>query len=232
MEQLNLSIKAWAEDDRPREKLILKGKSALSNAELIAILLGSGTTQKSALDLAKEILNQSDNTLKNLGRKSVNEFKKINGIGVAKAVSLIAAIELGRRRNSEEEKKQVKMTSSKFAYNYLRTGLEDLYHEEFHVIFLNRANDVIQVDCLFVGGVSQTISDGKIIFKKALELNASALILAHNHPSGKLAPSEADLNLTKKLKKFAELIDIEILDHLIITNDSYFSFADEGLMHQ
>lgn len=228
--ELNRSIKSWAEDDRPREKMLLKGRNALSDAELIAILLGSGTPSRSALDVAQELLQNSENNLHLFGKMNINEFKKIKGIGTAKAITLCAAIELGKRRHSVAPKDRVKITSSKIAYDLLYADFQDLICEEFHVLYLNRSNYVLQKKQISVGGLVGTTADGKVIFKNALECNATGIILAHNHPSGRLTPSEQDKRLTRQLKEFGRLIDIDILDHLIISENNFYSFADEGMM--
>ena len=224
------SIKCWAEDDRPREKLMHKGRTALSDAELIAILLGSGSRDKSAVELAREILQSSENNLHELGRQSLKNLMKFKGIGEAKAISVIAALELGRRRKETEPKKKAVITSSHAAYEILLPFLSDLNHEEFWVLCLSRANHVIAKHQMSKGGLSSTVVDPKIIFEKALSEQASALILAHNHPSGNLKASEADKRLTAKIKKGGELLDIQLLDHIILAGDSYLSFADEGLL--
>lgn len=226
----NRSIKSWAEDDRPREKMLLKGKSALSDAELIAILIGSGTASRSALDVAQELLKNNENNLHLIGKMNINELKKIKGIGPAKAITICAAVELGKRRQSLHSKERSKVTSSQAAFKLLYGDLQDLLHEEFYVLYLNRANYVLQKKQISIGGITGTIADGKIIFKTALELNASGIILAHNHPSGRVNPSEQDRRLTRQLKEFGKLIDINILDHLIIADKGYYSFADEGMM--
>lgn len=226
----NRPIKAWAEDDRPREKMLLKGKSALSDAELIAILLRSGTPARSALDIAQELLLGNENNLHLFGQMNINELKRIKGIGTAKAITLCAAIELGKRRQIIGSKERCRITSSESAFNLLSFDLQDLTHEEFHVLYLNRGNYLLQKKRVSVGGLAGTTADGKIIFKTALELNACGIILAHNHPSGKIAPSEQDKRLTRQLKEFGRLIDIDILDHLIISDKGYYSFADTGMM--
>lgn len=228
--ELNRSIKNWAEDDRPREKMLIKGKTALSDAELIAILLGSGTASRSALDVAQELLQKNENDLHLFGKMDINELKKIRGIGPAKAVTLCAAIELGKRRQCVGPKNRMKVTSSSSAFDLFSNDLQDLKHEEFHVLYLNRGNYILQKKQISIGGISGTVADGKIIFKTALELNASGIILAHNHPSGRLSPSEQDRKLTQQLKEFGKLIDIDILDHLIVSESGYYSFADEGMI--
>lgn len=225
-----LRIKSWSPEDRPREKLILKGKSALSDAELIAILLGSGTTTMSAVDLAKKVLLPASNNLHELARLTVKDLIKIKGIGQAKALTIVAALELGRRRKELEGNEKGKITGSKDAYDLIKADLLDIAHEEFWILLLNRANRVIKKIQISQGGVAGTVADPKIIFKLALDDLASGLILAHNHPSGNLTASQADLDLTKKLKEAGKLLDIQVLDHLIVAGQKYFSFADEGLM--
>jgi len=224
------SIKTWAEDERPREKMLLKGKNALSDAEVIAILLGSGTVSRSAIDVAKDLLKQSNGSLDEFGKMTINDFKKIKGVGQAKAIVLSAAIELGNRRLQVSKGEKVKVTSSQVAFEQLKYDFMDLQHEEFFVLFLNRGNVVINKLQLSKGGMAGTVVDGKIIFKHALDNNASGIILAHNHPSGRLVPSEADKRLTKQLKDFGKFIEIEVLDHLIICDHEYISFADEGYL--
>lgn len=226
----NRTIKMWAEDDRPREKMLLKGRHALSDAELIAILLGSGTAARSALEVAQDILHKAKNNLHAMGQMTVHDFKTFKGVGDARAITLCAAIELGRRRQVVSSKQKIKITSSTSAFDILRVDLADLLHEEFYVLYLNRGNYVIEKKQLSKGGIAGTVADGKIIFKTALELNASGIILAHNHPSGNKQPSEQDKRLTKQLKDFGKLVEIEVLDHLIITSDTYYSFADEGIL--
>ena len=222
-------IRSWAEDDRPREKLLLKGKSVLSDAELIAILIGSGSTNETAVDLSKRILASLGNKLSELGKLSVKDLTKFKGIGEAKAITIIAALELGRRRKDSEPEKRVKITDSQTAFDIIYPYLGDLNHEEFWVIFLNRANQVIGKTNISKGGVSGTVVDPKVVFKEAVQFPASAIILAHNHPSGNLKPSNADHQLTKKLKDAGNSLDIPVLDHLIIGDRDYFSFVDEGV---
>ena len=228
----NLTIKTWAEEDRPREKLSLKGKNTLSDAELVAILIGSGNKNESAVELSKKILASINNNLNKLGKLSINDLTRFNGIGEAKAISIIAALELGRRRKDSEIEKRSIIKSSKDAYNIIADVLSDLPHEEFWVLYLNRKNEVIKKENISKGGVSGTIADSKIIFKSAIEQLASAIILCHNHPSGSLTPSAADLSLTKKLKETGIILDTPVLDHLIIGEKDYFSFADENLMSE
>ncbi len=225
-----LGIKSWSPDDRPREKLILKGKSALSDAELIAILLGSGTSSLSAVELAKKVLQPAGNNLHELARHTVKDLIKIKGIGEAKALTIVAALELGRRRKEIEGNEKPKIAGSRDAYEILKADLLDISHEEFWIVLLNRANRVIRKSQISQGGVAGTVADPKIIFKVALEELASGIILAHNHPSGNLTASQADLDLTKKLKDAGKLLDIQVLDHIIVAGQRYFSFADEGLI--
>lgn len=225
-----LTIKSWAEDDRPREKMLLKGKNALSDAELIAILIGSGTPSKSAVQLGQEILQYCNNNLQSFGKLTTKEFMQFKGIGEAKAITLSAAIELGRRRKSAATNKPIKITSAKSTYRLLQPYFLDLTHEEFYVVYLSRSNKVISAKQLSIGGRTGTIADGKIIFKEALALNACGIILAHNHPSGLLRPSESDKRLTAELLKFGKMIDLLIIDHLIITDQGFFSFAENGMI--
>jgi DNA repair protein RadC len=228
--ETKLSIKSWAEADRPREKLLAKGKSALSEAELIAILIGSGNTEESAVELSKRILKSVDNNLVELGKLNVNDLCKFKGIGEAKAISIIAALELGRRRNEQTTPDRESINTSKQAFNLLHPILADLPHEEFWLIFLNRANKVIKKQAVSKGGVSGTVVDAKMVFKPALENLASSVILCHNHPSGNRTPSQEDIALTRKIKEAGRTLDINIHDHIIIANDTYYSFADEGLI--
>lgn len=229
-ENTSFSIKSWAEGDRPREKLMQKGKTALSDAELIAILIGSGNRQESAVDLSKRILSDSQNKLNQLSRLSVNQLMKYKGIGEAKAVSIVAALELGRRRRGEEALQLKKITSSRSVFDVLQPIIGDLAHEEFWILYLNNSNKILQKMQLSKGGITGTIVDIRITYKHALEIGAVAVVLAHNHPSGALKPSQPDKTLTKKLKIAGESLDIKVLDHLIITQKSYFSFADEGIL--
>lgn len=225
-----LNIKRWAVEDRPREKLLIKGKASLSDAELIAILLGTGTASRSAVDLAKAILQCVGNDLNELARLTVKDLIKIKGIGEAKAVTIVSALELGRRRKETITEDRPKITGSRDIYELLKSELLDIPHEAFWIVLLNRANRVITKRQISQGGVAGTVADPKIIFKIALEELASAVILAHNHPSGNLSASKADIDLTKKLKESGKLLEIEVLDHLIIAGKNYLSFADEGLM--
>jgi len=226
----SFSIKQWAEGDRPREKLMLKGKTALSDAELIAILIGSGNRGESAVQLSKRILIASENNLNQLGKSSVKQLMKFKGIGEAKAISIVAALELGRRRRGEEALQRKKVTSSDSVYEVMQPIIGDLDHEEFWILYLNNSNKILQKLQLSKGGITGTIVDVRLAFKNALEIGATSIILAHNHPSGTLTPSTADKQLTQKLKMAGESLDIKVLDHLIVTQKSYFSFANEGLL--
>lgn len=226
--EANFTIKSWAEEDRPREKLLSKGKSSLTDAELIAILIGSGSRNESAVSLSQRILKSVDNNLNDLGKSTLNELMKFKGIGEAKAITIAAALELGRRRQLSDIKEKPQIKSSKDAYHVLAPLVMDLPHEEFWILLLNRANKVIGRERVSLGGVAGTVVDAKIIFRKGLESLASGIILCHNHPSGNLNPSRADLDITQKLKRAGETLEINILDHLIISENGYFSFADEG----
>ena len=226
----HLSIKAWAEDDRPREKMAEKGKSALSNAELLAILLGSGTREKSAVELGQEILASCNHKLNQLSKKNLQELTLTKGVGNAKALTIIAAMELARRRGSEETDIPEKISHSRDVYAYIKPYLSDLAHEEFYILLLSRNNSIVACEHISRGGISGTVVDGKIIFKKALDYKASAIILIHNHPSGNVLPSDQDIRLTKNLVNFGKFIDLPIVDHVIFTDNGYFSFSDKGIM--
>ncbi len=229
-QQKSQSIKYWAEDDRPREKFLLKGRAALSDAELLAIILGSGSRKESAVELAKRVLEAAKGNLIELGRYNLKQLMEFNGIGEAKAISIAAALEIGRRRREQEFFVKEKITSSNDIFELMHGDLSDLNFEEFWIVILNRANKVLKKIKISSGGVSGTVADTRVIFKSAIDELASAIILVHNHPSGNLKPSQADISLTKKLKSAGEVLDIPILDHLIIAENSYFSFADEGLL--
>lgn len=226
----SFSIKNWSQDDQPREKLLNKGKSALSDAELVAILIGSGNREESAVALCKRILQSTDNNLSELGKRSINQLTAFKGIGEAKAITIVAALELGRRRRGEEALERMKITSSASVFEMMQPLLGDLQHEEFWIVYLNNSNKVICKNQLSKGGITGTLVDVRIVLKRALEVGATGLILCHNHPSGVLKPSEADKQITTKLKVAALSIDIKVLDHLIITEKAYFSFADETLL--
>lgn len=226
----HLKIKSWSPEDRPREKLLIKGTSVLSDAELVAILLGTGTATISAVELAKHVLQTVDNNLHDLARLSAKDLMKVKGIGEAKAITIIAAMELGRRRRDVDPEAKPKITGSRDVFEILKAHLLDIHHEEFWVLLLNRANRVIKKQQISQGGVAGTVADPKIIFKVALAELASGIILAHNHPSGNLTASQADIDLTKKLKEAGKLLEIEVLDHVIVAGQKYFSFADEGIL--
>jgi len=225
-----LKIKDWAIEDRPREKLLMKGISALSDAELIAILIGSGSRNETAVELSKRILEKTNNNLNELAKLTINDLKKEKGIGEAKAISIVAALELGRRRKLSDIINKQKITSSKDIFNIFQPILGDLPHEEFWILLLNRANKIIDKHRISQGGTSGTVIDIRIILKEAIEKLASSLIISHNHPSGNVLPSQQDKEITKKLKDAAALMDITLLDHLIVTDSSYFSFCDEGIL--
>ncbi|MBX9888294.1 MAG: DNA repair protein RadC [Flavobacteriaceae bacterium] len=229
MEHTNFPITNWSEDDKPREKLMLKGKSVLSDAELIAILIGSGSRSESAVELSKRILKSVDNNLNALGKLSIGQLMLFKGIGEAKAISIIAAMELGRRRRTEDAVELTKVTSSKVIFEIMQPIIGELPHEEFWIIYLNNSNKILAKSQLSKGGITGTLVDVRIVFKSALEMGATSLILCHNHPSGTLVPSDADKHITKKLKIAGDSLEIKVLDHLIITETNYFSFVDEGV---
>ncbi|MEZ5002155.1 MAG: DNA repair protein RadC [Chitinophagales bacterium] len=228
--QNNLPIKSWAEEDRPREKLLLKGKNALSNAELIAILIGSGSRKQTAVELAKEILNGSENNLNKLGKRSIIDLMEFKGIGEAKAISIVAALELGRRRKSTETVVKDQITSSQHAYQFILPYLEDLQHEEFWMICLNKRNIITKCTQISRGGLDSTIIDVKIIFATAIKEVANSIMLFHNHPAGTPHPSNADIKETRRIVDAAKLLDIKVLDHIIVGDNQYYSFADDGLI--
>lgn len=230
MENSAFPITNWSEDDKPREKLMNKGKASLSDAELIAILIGSGSRNESAVQLSKRILSSVDNNLNALGKLSLQQLMNFKGIGEAKAISIQAAMELGRRRRAEEVVELQKITSSKSIFELMQPVIGELSHEEFWIIYLNNSNKVLSKSQLSKGGITGTLVDVRLVFKAALEMGAVSIILSHNHPSGALQPSEADKQITKKLKLAGESLDIRILDHLIITENHYYSFADEGIL--
>lgn len=232
MEEVKQSfgIKSWAEDDRPREKLLAKGRQVLTDAELIAILIGSGNREESAVELSKRILSSTSNNLNELSKLSVNDLMKFKGIGEAKAISIVAALELGRRRKETEGLKREKITSSKEAFEVMKSVFMDLPYEEFWLLLLNRSNNLIKKEFISRGGVAGTVVDAKIIFKMAVENLASSVMLFHNHPSGNLKPSDADIKITKNIKEAGRVMDINLLDHIIIADERYFSFNDEGMI--
>ncbi len=224
------SIKMWKEDDRPREKMLLKGKSALSDVELLAILIGSGTQGNNAIEMGRILMNKFQNDLNKLAGASVSDLRKINGIGTAKAVTIVSALELSRRREKTEAREQTIIRSSEDVYNLMKPFLLDLKSEEFWVILLNRRNAVIKTSKISAGGMTGTVVDPRLVFRGALEEYACSMILVHNHPSGNNKPSEEDIRLTRSMKSAGEFLEIQVLDHVIFCNGSYFSFADEGMM--
>lgn len=225
-----LVIKSWAEEDRPREKMLLNGRRHLTDAELVAVLINSGSREESAVDLSKRILADCQNNLDTLGQMSVKDLCRFKGIGEAKAISIVAALELGRRRKDTPAKELLKITTSAQAYQLLRPQLEDLNSEEFWVILLNRGNYFIAKHLISRGGQAGTVVDPKIIFKIAMDHSAAYIILAHNHPSGNPRPSAQDIALTKNLVQAGKMLDLNVYDHIIVTNKSYYSFNDEGLI--
>ncbi|HWR32267.1 MAG TPA: DNA repair protein RadC [Chitinophagaceae bacterium] len=230
MQEHKYSIKQWSKDDRPREKLLSAGAENLSNSELLAILIHNGTKQKTAVDLAKEVLKTGKDNLGELGKLSVKELMKIKGIGEAKAITIIAALELGRRRQASAALDKPAIKTSSDIARYLQTKLKDYRHEVFAILFLNRANRINHFEIVSEGGITGTVADPRIILRKALEEDAVNIILCHNHPSGSLKPSRADEELTQKIKQAARFFDIAVLDHLIVSEAGYYSFADEGLL--
>ena len=230
MENTSFPITNWSEDDKPREKLMLKGKSALSDAELIAILIGSGSRNESAVQLSKRILSSCTNNLNTLGKSTLKQLTSFKGIGEAKAISIIAAMELGRRRRELDAVELKQISSSKSVFELMQPLIGELFHEEFWVVFLNNSNKVIHKEQLSKGGITGTVVDSRLLFKAALQHSATSLILIHNHPSGKLVPSEADIAITKKLKLAGIQLDIPVLDHIIISENGFYSFGDNGIL--
>ncbi len=230
MQEQKYSIKQWAKDDRPREKLLLNGAETLSNSELLAILIHNGSKEKTAVDLAKEVLKLGKDNLGELGKLSIKELMKIKGIGEAKAITIAYALEIGRRRGVTAPLEKSIVKSSGDIARYLQTKLKDYRHEVFAVLFLNRANKINHFEIVSEGGITGTVADPRVILRKALEQDAVNIILCHNHPSGSLKPSRADEQLTTKIKQAARFIDITVMDHLIVSEDGYYSFADEGLL--
>lgn len=230
MQEHNYSIKQWAKDDRPREKLLLNGAKNLTNSELLAILIHNGTRQKTAVDLAKDILKLGKDNLNELGKLSVKDLTKVKGIGEAKAVTITAALELGRRRQASASLQKTIIASSMDIAGYLQALLKDYRHEVFGVLYLNRANKINRFEIISEGGITGTVADPRIILRKALEEDAVSMVLCHNHPSGSLKPSRADEQLTQKIKEAAIYFDIRVLDHIIVSEEGYYSFADEGIL--
>ncbi len=227
---VSFSIRHWSYDDRPREKLAQKGRSVLSDAELLAILIGSGNKNESAVQLSQRILAAVDHNLNDLGKLSINQLKKFKGIGDAKAITIAAALEVGRRRTGEDQEKIEKIGTSNDAYMLLYPLIGELEHEEFWVVYLNNSNKVIHKSQLSKGGITGTLVDVRLVMKQALELGAVGIVLAHNHPSGTVRPSASDKQITLKLKNAAEALDLKILDHLILAQHKYLSFADKGIL--
>ena len=226
----SLTIKEWNEEDRPREKLILKGVNSLSDAEIIAILIGSGNRNETAVELSKKILNHFSNNLNQLAKASISDLQQFNGIGEAKAISIITALEMGKRRRLAAALSIPKISCSKDAFEIFQPIIGDISHEEFWILHLNNNNKVLEKQMISKGGLTGTLVDLRIIFKKSLELLSTGMILGHNHPSGKLKPSAADKQITNKIKDASTTLDIKVLDHLIVTQKAYFSFADEGIL--
>ncbi len=224
------SITRWAEEDRPREKMLLKGLSALSDAELLAILIGSGSKGESAVALSQRILSSVENNLHDLGKRSVGDLQQFKGIGEAKAITIAAALEIGRRRQLSDLRQRPRISSSRDAFNVIAALLTDLHHEEFWLLLLNRANEVFARERLSIGGTSGTVVDLKVVLKTALNARAAGFIAIHNHPSGNLEPSRADVELTERLKQGGKILDLPMLDHLIVSERGYYSFADEGMI--
>ncbi|WP_312075841.1 RadC family protein [Chryseobacterium sp.] len=225
-----MSIKFLAEDDRPREKFLLKGKNSLSDSELLAIIMGSGSRDETAVELARKILASVDNNWHQLSLLTIKDLMKFKGVGEVKAISIATALEIGRRRAAQEIPEKPQITSSRDAYQVLKIHLSDLRTEEFWALFLNQNNRVIHISQLTQGGISQSLVDLRVLFKIAMDHFATGIIVSHNHPSGNLKPSQEDINITKKIREAGDLLNIQLLDHLIITQNSYLSFADEGLI--
>ena len=230
MQTPRIPIKAWAEEDRPREKFMLKGRHTLSDAELLAILIGTGNVDETAVELSRRILQENENNLYKLSRTNVQELSRFKGIGSTKAITILAALELGKRRKESLDTERKKITSSQDVMDIFQPLLGDLLHEEFWILFLNRANRVINKQQISVGGMSGTVADPRMIFKAALDQKAVSIILCHNHPSGNNQPSQSDIQLTRNLFGAGKVLEIMVLDHLIITQGSFYSFADEGLL--
>lgn len=225
-----MSIKSLAEDDRPREKFLLKGKAAVSDSELLAIIMGSGNRDESAVELARRILNSVENNWHRLSQLNIKDLMKFKGVGEAKAISIATALEIGNRRSQQEVLERQKIGSSKEAFEILQPHLSDLQTEEFWVIFLNNQNKILYKNCLFRGGIGSSVADVRIIFKTAIEHFSTGIIVAHNHPAGSLKPSQQDINITNKIKEAGKLLDIELLDHLIIAQNQFYSFKEEGIL--
>ena len=225
-----MNLKSLAEDDRPREKFLLKGKAAVSDSELLAIIMGSGNREESAVELARRILKSVENNWHRLSQLSLQDLMKFKGVGEAKAISIATALEIGNRRSQQEVIERQQISSSKDAFDILQPHLSDLSTEEFWVIFLNHQNKILYKTCLFRGGIASSVADVRVIFKMALEHFSTQIIVAHNHPAGSLKPSKEDLTVTQKIKEAGKLLDIDLLDHLILTQNSYYSFKDEAIL--
>ncbi|MCT6868813.1 DNA repair protein RadC [Apibacter sp.] len=225
-----MNIKSLAEEERPREKLLLKGKQSLSDAELLAIILGSGSKQESSIILAQRILSSVNNNWNELAKLSIRDLCKFNGVGKVKAIEIVTSLEIGRRKSLQQALKKENISSAKDAFNILQPIIGDLLIEEFWVIYLSRSNKIVSKEKISQGGITGTMVDNRIIFKHALELNAVSLIISHNHPSGNIQPSNSDIQITQEIKKAGSLLNITLMDHLIVTQTSYFSFADENLL--
>ena len=225
-----MSIKSLAEDDRPREKFLLKGKAAVSDSELLAIIMGSGNREESAVELARRILNSVENNWHRLSQLNIKDLMKFKGVGEAKAISIATALEIGNRKSQQEVLERQQITSSREAFEILQPHLSDLQTEEFWVIFLNHQNKILSKNCLFRGGIASSVADVRVIFKTAIEHFSTGIIIAHNHPAGSLKPSQQDINITNKIKEAGKLLDIELLDHLIIAQNKFYSFKEEGIL--
>ncbi|MNK34727.1 hypothetical protein D3C87_532390 [compost metagenome] len=225
-----MNLKSLAEDDRPREKFLLKGKSAVSDSELLAIIMGSGNREESAVELARRILNSVENNWHRLSQLSIKDLIKFKGVGEAKAISIATALEIGNRKSQQEVLEKQQIESSKDAFEILQAHLSDLQTEEFWAIFLNHQNKILYKTCLFRGGIASSVADVRVVFKTALEHFSTQIIVAHNHPAGSLKPSKEDINITQKIKDAGKLLDIDLLDHLILTQNKYYSFKDEGIL--
>ena len=225
-----MNLKSLAEDDRPREKFLLKGKSAVSDSELLAIIMGSGNREESAVELARRILNSVENNWHRLSQLSIKDLTKFKGVGEAKAISIATALEIGNRKSQQEVLERQQISSSKDAFEILQPHLSDLQTEEFWAIFLNHQNKILYKSCLFRGGIASSVADVRVVFKTALEHFSTQIIVAHNHPAGSLKPSKEDINMTQKIKEAGKLLDIDLLDHLILTQNNFYSFKDEGIL--
>ena len=225
-----MNLKSLAEDDRPREKFLLKGKSAVSDSELLAIIMGSGNREESAVELARRILNSVENNWHRLSQLSIKDLTKFKGVGEAKAISIATALEIGNRKSQQEVLERQQISSSQDAFEILQPHLSDLQTEEFWAIFLNHQNKILYKTCLFRGGIASSVADIRVVFKTALEHFSTQIIVAHNHPAGSLKPSKEDINITQKIKDAGKLLDIDLLDHLILIQNKYYSFKDEGIL--